>query len=216
MTDEGDAIVKPELSKSNFHCPHCGVLSQQIWNGVYHAGGDIVIRDLKISFCQNRECGEYSLWRHETMIYPMKLMAPRARWDMPEDVKKIYEEARKVADISPRAAAALLRVSLEKLTNHLKETKGNLNTRIGNLAKKGLPEKVIRSLDIVRITANEGGTHAGEIDLTGKDGPKVVAKLFWLVNFIVEKTISDPKEIDEMFNKLPEGKKAGLTQRDGK
>jgi len=41
-----------------------------------------------------------------------------------------------------------------------------------------------------------------------------VNRLFWLVNFIVEKTISDPKNVDEMFTKIPENKRAGIAQRD--
>jgi len=53
------------------------------------------------------------------MIHPRKLTAPIPHSDMPDDVKEIYEEARNISDISPRAAAALLRVALEKLTFHL-------------------------------------------------------------------------------------------------
>ena len=111
----------------------------------------------------------------------------------------------------PRAAAALLRVSLERLTEELGQTQGNLNTRIKKLKEKGLPELIINSLDIVRITANEGGAHAGQIDLTGKDGPEIVSKLFGLVNFIIEKTISDPKQIQKMHQNLsPKPKNKGL------
>ena len=115
--------------------------------------------------------------------------------------------------MSSSAASALLRVALEKPTEELGQTEGNLNTRIKNLKDKGLPESVIHSLDIVRITANEGGAHSGQIDLTGKDGPKIVLKLFWLVNFIVEKTISEPQKINEIFNALPQDKKQGIKNR---
>lgn len=115
--------------------------------------------------------------------------------------------------MSSSAAAALLRVALEKLTEELGQTEGNLNTRIKNLKNQGLPEKVIHSLDIVRITANEGGAHSGQIDLTGKDGPEIVLRLFWLVNFIVEKTISEPEQIKKWRNNLPEDKKQGIKNR---
>ena len=133
---------------------------------------------------------------------------------MPEDVRKIYEEARDIAGVSARAAAALLRVALEKLTIYLGEKEGNLNTRIKNLKAKGLPEDVIKCLDIVRINANEGGSHSGQIDLENKDNDQIVDILFRLVNFIVEKTISDKKQIDEMFQALPENKKQGIKNRD--
>ena len=149
-----------------------------------------------------------------TMLCPRIFPAPFPNQDMPESVKKLYEEARNIAGMSPRAAAALLRVSLEKLTEELGQTQGNLNTRIKKLKEKGLPELIINSLDIVRITANKGGAHAGEIDLTGKDGPEIVSKLFGLVNFIIEKTISDPKQIQKMHQNLSQNKRQGIKNRD--
>ncbi len=170
------------------------------------------LSELNISICQY--CKEYSVWLGEKMIFPQAFTAPLPDEDMPDDVKKIYEEARGVADISPRAAAALLRVALEKLTARLGEKEGTLNDRIKKLNQKGLPEKVIQSLDTVRILANEGGAHAGVIDLTGEDNKAIVNGLFFLVNFIVEKTISDPKKVDEMVAQLPEEKKAGIENRD--
>jgi len=40
---------------------------------------------------------------------------------MPEDVRSVYEEARTIAQLSPRSSAALLRVALERLVHHLTE-----------------------------------------------------------------------------------------------
>lgn len=216
MEDISTNIVPPTFNKDSFHCPHCGVLSQQIWRSLYSDVYNLssAIQDLDIVYCQNPECKKYSLWKDQTMIFPQKILMPIAHIDMPEDVKEIYNEARQVSNLSPRAAAALLRVVLEKLTIYLGEKDGELNTRIANLSKKGLPQKVIQSLDIVRITANEGGSHAGEIDLTGADNLGIVYKLFWLINFIVEKMISEPKHIEEMFSTLPKDKIKGITERD--
>ena len=153
-----------------------------------------------------------SLWRDEEMIFPLVSTAPPQ--DMPESVQEIYEEARQIQQFSPRATAALLRVALEKLTEHLGEETGKLNTRIENLKKKGLPQKVIDSLHIVRINCNEGGSHAGQIDLTGDDNSNIVDKLFFLINFIVEKTITEPAKIGNMFENLPKDKKQGIADRD--
>lgn len=209
--------VEPKFHGDAFNCPHCNAFAQQEWENL--------ASDKEFSFARSLciRCREYSLWRYKQseygiydtfMIYPQKLTAPIADDDMPDGVKELYNEARAISALSPRAAAALLRVSLEKLTEHLGENTGDLNTRIGNLKKQGLPAKVIQSLDIVRITANEGGSHAGEIDLTGKDNSEIVSRLFKLVNFIVEKTITDSKEIENMFCALPENKREGIKNRD--
>jgi len=53
------------------------------------------------------------------MVFPNRITVELAHIDMPEEVKEIYNEAREVSNISPRAAAALLRVALEKLTEYL-------------------------------------------------------------------------------------------------
>lgn len=53
------------------------------------------------------------------MIFPSGSNIPMPHTDMPESVKEIYNEAREIASNSPRAAAALLRLALEKLTEEL-------------------------------------------------------------------------------------------------
>ncbi len=183
-------------------------LNQNIYNFIR----EIIPNSLSISRCN--ACEDISIWVGDKMIHPKQLTAPLAHKDIPESVKELYEEARLISSDSPRAAAALLRVALEKLTEELGEKTGNLNIRIGNLSKKGLPKSVINSLDIVRIVANEGGSHSGEIDLTGADSVEIVDRLFWLVNFIIEKTISDSKEIGQQFSDLPQHKKDGIEDRD--
>ncbi len=139
---------------------------------------------------------------------------PLPNEDMPEGAQEIYEEARQVEPFSSRAAAALLRVCLEKITEELGETEGNLNTRIKNLKKQGLDDRVINSLDAVRIIANEKGAHSGQIDLEGADTKDIVFKLFKLVNYIVSRMISDPNEADNIFASIPENKKEGIKNRD--
>lgn len=53
------------------------------------------------------------------MIYPGVSSAPLAAADMPEDVKRDFNEAREVVGKSPRSAAALLRLSIQKLCIYL-------------------------------------------------------------------------------------------------
>ena len=129
---------------------------------------------------------------------------------MPESVRQDYLEAASIVEKSPRAAAALLRLAIEKLCKDLGES-GDINAMIGNLVKKGLPQLVQKSLDSVRVIGNEG-VHAGQIDL--RDDKPTVYKLFKLVNFICNKMITEPKYISATFDALPKEKKAGIENRD--
>ena len=212
MTDKN--YVAPQYGLDWFNCPHC-------WAFAHHNRYDMTYwhwrhewLNLKISICAR--CERYCIWNTEKdeMIRPNISTAPLPNEDMPDDVKELYEEARKVSPLSPRAAAALLRVSLEKLTAHLWETEWNLNTRIWNLRKKGLPDNVIKSLDIVRITANEWWSHSWEIDLTWADNQWIVNRLFFLVNYIVDRIITNDKIINESYLIIPEDKLKGIENRD--
>lgn len=199
------AYIVPEFGKDAFNCPHCNAFSHQEWSLGYHnLNGLHGIKRLMISFCAH--CSDFSCWVDEKLIYPFKITAPLAHKDMPESVLEYYDEARKVSVFSSRAAAALLRIAAKKLCEELGEPEPNLNRAIGNLGKKGLPETVIKSLGIVRIVGNEGGAQEGQIDLTGTDNKGIVDKLFWLINFTVEKTITEPSEIENTFSSLPENK----------
>ena len=159
-------------------------------------------------------CKQFSYWINGKLVYPKPLTNPPPHGDMPYSVVVYYDEARKIAEDSPRAAAALLRLAAKKLCEELGETEQNLNRAIGNLKKKGLPESVIQSLDSLRITGNEGGAHEGQIDLSGEDNKPLVEKLFRLLNFIVEKTIAEPRNIEEIYHSMPEGQKQSVKNRD--
>ncbi len=131
--------------------------------------------------------------------------------DLPESIKADYEEAREILNISPRGAAALLRLSIQKLCIHLGEKGKNINEDIGSLVKKGLSGKVQQALDVVRVIGN-GAVHPGQIDL--KDDIATAAKLFELVNIIAEIMITQPKEIDKLYAGLPDNQLLGIAQRD--
>lgn len=145
------------------------------------------------------------------MIHPSIKAAPMAHPDMPPDVAIDYDEARNIAQDSPRGAAALLRLCVQKLCKHLGEPGKNINNDIGSLVKKGLPVEIQQALDIVRVVGNNA-VHPGEI--SSADVQQVAATLFELVNHIVEDRISRPKKLATLFTSLPQKALDGIANRD--
>ena len=145
------------------------------------------------------------------MIYPRKMAVALPNPDLHEDIKRDYLEANSVLADSPRAAAALLRLALQKLCKQLGEKGDNINDDIKSLVAQGLNPLVQKSLDALRITGNNA-VHPGEISLA--EEPERVVKLFELINFIASKMITEPKEIEGFYSQLPEGALDAVKRRD--
>lgn len=195
----------PECGSKSFHCLYCHVYAEQVWYDILHHGGiEVSIRNgyLRASYCSH--CKTPTIWLDEKTIYPNTGEFPRPNSDLPDDVKKIYDEAGAIAQQSPRAASALLRLAIEMLLNHLGE-KGSINVGIRNLVqKKMLDPQIEQAFDIVRVTGNNA-VHPGQIvfdDITD------VHPLFEMINIIAEALITRPKRIQGLYNSLP-GKKKG-------
>jgi hypothetical protein len=162
-----------------------------------------------MSWCSH--CKRVGTWHDGLLVIPDTTPAANPHADMPEDVMADYNEARSVLQRSPRSAAALLRLSLQKLCKNLGEKGNNVNEDIAGLVAKGLPVEIQQSLDIVRVVGNEQ-VHPGTLDV--RDDPKIAAKLFDLLNFIVEERISRPKAIRALYSQLPPSKIEGIKKRD--
>lgn len=129
--------------------------------------------------------------------------------DMPAEVKKDYKEATGICTQSPNGAAALLRLSIQKLCVYLGGGGKNINKDIETLVKNGLPANVQKALDVVRVIGNNA-VHPGQIDA---DDVKTVRKLFSLVNLMVEYMISMPQKVNGLYNSLPNGAKKSIEKR---
>ena len=133
--------------------------------------------------------------------------------DLPASCTEDYDEARDIAGRSPKAAAALMRLCIQKLMVALEQPGKNINDDIGALVKAGLPVEAQRALDFCRVIGNNA-VHPGEIDID--DDPSVAYSLFEMVNFVVEDRITKPKTIAELYKKLPEAALKAVEKRDSK
>jgi len=88
-----------------------------------------------------------------------------------------------------------------------------VNNGIAALVEKGLNERIQKALDIVTVTGNDA-VHPGQININ--DNPEIAARLFRLVNVIVENLIALPAEIDAIYDDLPASKKDAVIKRDKK
>lgn len=131
---------------------------------------------------------------------------------MPESVKQLYDEAGLIYNKSPRAACALLRLAIDRLCNELGENDRDINKNIGSLVKKGLPQSVQQALDVVRVVGNKA-VHPGQISFD-VDDKGTATMLMRLLNIIVERMITEPNEIDTLYQGLPESVKESIEKRD--
>jgi hypothetical protein len=165
--------------------------------------------NLHISECFN--CRNVAIWVHDRLIYPVNRVNIQPNIDLPEDIQIDFKEATEIVYYSPRGAAALLRLCIQKLCKYLGEKGKSIDEDIGNLVKKGLNPIVQQSLDIVRVVGNEA-VHPGIMDI--KDDINTCMTLLEIVNSIAEQMISHPKAIKNLYNKLPEDKRKAIEIRD--
>lgn len=116
---------------------------------------------------------------------------------MPDDVRQDYEEARSILSISPRGAAALLRLAVQRLCKHLGEPGKNIDKDIASLVQKGLPVQLQKALDSLRVAGNNA-VHPGQLDIY--DNVDIATRLFGLLNIIIDNQITQPRAINELYD----------------
>lgn len=211
----------PEFKKAAFACPHCDVYANFAWmeakEAVRYGSGAIGYQNNGLHIATCTHCQGRAVWfvddGNSYMLWPFGIAnASLPHSDMPEDVKADYLEARNICQLSPRGAAALLRLAIQKLCKHLGGSGDNINDDIAVLVKSGLPVQIQQALDVVRVTGNNA-VHPGEL-LVG-DNPEIVSALFGLINLIIENRIAEPKRISALYSALPEGSRKAIEKRDG-
>jgi len=143
----------PEYEKDEFNCAHCKVFAHQIWvsslkgEAVKTFGWPIDLSPSDMfaaSQCQH--CNKWSIWIEEVLVYPVQITVEDPNDDMPDDVKKLYEESAQILSASPRAAAALLRLGLQILLGAVGGDGKNINDDIGKETIDAMAENGVRLL----------------------------------------------------------------------
>ena len=210
---------QPEYESENFHCAHCGVYASQYWGylhmirmtSVAHTSQQSLSDKFATSLCSH--CRDWSIWVEESLVYPAQITVEDPNDDMPDEVKKLYRESAQILSISPRAAAALLRLGLQILLGTVGGDGKNINDDIGKIVALGAEPETQKALDILRAFGNNGA-HPGEIKLD--EDPDLVNKMYGLMNYVTDRLITQKNQINELFEGLPEGIKNQIKSRDSK
>lgn len=217
-------FTTPAFKLDAFHCPDCGTYAHMTWSNLFTVDQHLT---LFYTACCYR-CKKSSIWRvtkyddspfgredsNADLIFPDTGFTTPPDKDMPEDVKLDYDEATRIFSRSPRGAAALLRLGLQKLCKHLGQPGANINQDIRALAADNvLPPLVVKVADTVRITGNNA-VHPGE--MSDQDFDHVASKMFDLLNIVVKKGISEPKELEALYVRTPEAPRKEAEAKDAK
>lgn len=210
-------FVTPVFAAEAFTClhPDCQTLASMTWGqlGASLPNGYTIF---VYYVCRCDHCKKLSIWesRNErvgTLIYPNTISATVAHENLPEDCRVDFEEAREICSRSPRGAAALLRLCLQKLLGHIGGKGEHIDTDIKALVAAGLDQHVQQALDVIRVTGNNA-VHPLEMNL--EDDHDSVLVLFEMINFIVEERISRPLKTQDRFANLPEKARLAIEKRD--
>ncbi|AGI72679.1 hypothetical protein OA238_c26340 [Octadecabacter arcticus 238] len=199
------AEIRKKYDKSRIQSSGKPSLSRKFFG----KANDTILENVHISQCIS--CQDIAIWVHSTLIYPEARTAPMVNPDTPSDIKADYEEAALIFIQSPRGAAALLRLCIQKLCCELGQEGKSIDKDIKALVAKGLSQKIQRALDVLRVVGNES-VHPGELDM--RDDSQTALKLFNVFNLIVNAMISEEKLINELYDGLPENKVKGIAERD--
>jgi hypothetical protein len=112
-------------------------------------------------------------------------------------------------EASPRGAAALLRLTIEKLCNELGVGAESLKDDTPLFVRQHVDTRVQKVLDAARMI-DGNAVRPDEIDL--QDDRATAERLSSLVNLICEKMIMEPTHLQAVYTRLREGSQTEIDQ----
>lgn len=206
-------------NKNSFCCPYCGLYAFMPKIPLIKSlsfGCLIKSQNLNLYISECPGCYKVAVWHEEKLVIPVCSVDPEPNKDMPQDIREIYEEARQVFCSSPRCSLILLRLALEKLCDCvLPSCKGKpLNEKIASLVKNGLPDKLQKAFDFIRISGNNAAHEFEKNDIEAAHDKAMT--LFKLLNIIVERMITEDRQIENLYNNIPKNYRDNIKARDKK
>lgn len=204
MASDGDGLWEKFHDEVVFSEPSAGVIraGRAIWTA---------------SFCVS--CSKSSVWRGDSLVFPRVVAGAEAPHDMmSEAARELYLEAAAVLSISPRAAAALARATLEVELKALEVggPRSKLDERIAALSGR-VNVNTWKALTVLRDTGNSA-LHSSDKEgvvgliLSGED-VGLVPFLLSMTNRLVEELVGVPAKIDEVYDLLPPGVRAAAEEK---
>jgi hypothetical protein len=166
------------------------------------------VQNVSISYCFN--CNEMCLWVYDQLIWPRREGFPEPKLHVPPNVRRESEEASQTLEASPRGAAALLRIAIEKLCKELGVSGESPTDDIAFFVREDVDARVQKVLGAAQIIESNA-MRPGQIGL-GEDRA-TAETLSGLVNLICEKMIMEPRHLQEVYTKVREGARTAMEQR---
>lgn len=195
-------------------CPHCGNKTPQVVKFEITSIEDVSFSDgsiypIKIYYflVQCKTCKKVSLYSNwEVADDPYYLedalcLYPKIKKissSVPDVIRRSYNEAKRVENISPAAYVVLIRKSLECLCEDKKAKGNNLKNKLDNLTKEGIiPETLLKMGHSVRLLGNIGA-HPSDYDIKPEE-VKIISDFFVAV---IEYVYVAPEKIKNLEEKL--------------
>jgi hypothetical protein len=151
------------------------------------------VQNVSISYCFN--CNEMCLWVYDQLVWPRRAGDPEPELHALSNVRRECEEETQTLEASPRGAAALLRLTIEKLCKELGVS--------GESLKDDIALFVREDVDARARIIESNAVRPGQIGLG--DDRATAETLSGLVNLICEKMIMEPRHLQAVYTKLREG-----------
>lgn len=212
-------MIEINIENRTYKCPYCGHLQSYYYthdsvcnvsSNYSHLDKNECANSTYSIFsiqCQNKKCNRITVVAvnrnsgKQIDIEPQYVIKRFPEY-IPEQIRQDYEEAITIIDLSPKAAATLLRRCLQGMIRDFWEIKAdNLYNEISKLKDK-VPNTQWAALDGMRKLGNIGAHMEKDVDLIIGIDPDEAKKLAELIALLLEKWYVSRHDEQELLNSI--------------